>query len=79
VFFIPLERSWSVDVDNGFAWAIWTFAAQVMVERRAESQTFLDGLLKWKQSWVYVLKGKLHTKVMQEVHECPWRHTVVRK
>ncbi len=73
VFFIPLERSWSVDVDNGFAWAIWTFAAQVMVERRAESQTFLDGLLKWKQSWVYVLKGKLHTKVAQEMHECPWR------
>jgi len=38
VFFIPLENSWSVDVQNGLAWAIWTYAAQVMVERRAGSQ-----------------------------------------
>jgi len=38
VFFISLERSWSVDVQNGLAWAIWTFSAQVMVKRRAESQ-----------------------------------------
>jgi hypothetical protein len=38
VFFIPLKRSWSVDVRNGLAWAIWTSAAQVMVERRAGSQ-----------------------------------------
>jgi hypothetical protein len=38
MFFIPLERSWSVDVQNGLAWAIWTFSAQGMVERRAESQ-----------------------------------------
>jgi hypothetical protein len=38
-FFIPLERSWSLDVQNGLAWAIWTSAAQVMVERRARSQT----------------------------------------
>jgi hypothetical protein len=37
VFFIPLERSWSVDVQNGLAWAIWTFAAQVMGKRRARS------------------------------------------
>jgi hypothetical protein len=39
VFFMPLERPWSVDVENGLAWAIWTFAAQVMVEKRARSQT----------------------------------------
>ncbi len=37
-FFIPLKRSWSVDVQNGLAWTIWTSAAQVMVERRAGSQ-----------------------------------------
>jgi hypothetical protein len=37
MFFIPLERSWSVNVQNSLAWVIWTFAAQVMVERRAES------------------------------------------
>jgi hypothetical protein len=34
-----LERSWSVDVKNGLAWAIWTSTTQVMVERRARSQT----------------------------------------
>jgi hypothetical protein len=39
MFFISLERSWRVDVQNGLAWAIWTFSAQVMVERRARSQT----------------------------------------
>jgi hypothetical protein len=39
VFFIPLERFWSVDVQNGLAWAIWTSPAQVMVERKAGSQT----------------------------------------
>jgi hypothetical protein len=38
VFFIPLERSSSVDVENGLAWAIQTSAAQVMVERKAGSQ-----------------------------------------
>jgi hypothetical protein len=39
VIFILLERSWSVDVQNGLAWAIWTSSAKVMVERRAWSQT----------------------------------------
>jgi hypothetical protein len=39
MFFIPLERSWNVNVQNGLAWTIWTFATQVMVERRAGSQT----------------------------------------
>jgi len=38
-FFIPLERSWNVDVQNGLVWAIWTSSAQVMVERRVRSQT----------------------------------------
>jgi hypothetical protein len=38
-FFIPLERSWSVNVQNGLAWAIWKSAAQVMGKRRAGSQT----------------------------------------
>jgi len=39
VFFILLERPWSVDVKNGLAWAIRTSAAQVMVKRKAGSQT----------------------------------------
>jgi len=38
VFFIPLERSWIVNVQNGLAWAIWTSTAQVMGKRRVESQ-----------------------------------------
>jgi hypothetical protein len=38
-FLVSLERSWSVDVQNGLAWAIWTFLAQVMLERKAGSQT----------------------------------------
>jgi hypothetical protein len=33
------KRSWSIDVQNGLAWAIWTYVAQVMVERRVGSQT----------------------------------------
>jgi hypothetical protein len=39
VFFIPLESSKSVHVENGLAWAIRTSVAQVMCERRAGSQT----------------------------------------
>jgi hypothetical protein len=39
VFFIPLERTWSVDVENGLAWIIWTSLAQVMGKRRVENQT----------------------------------------
>jgi len=35
VLFIPLERFWSVDVQNGLAWTIWTYASQVMGERRS--------------------------------------------
>jgi hypothetical protein len=39
VLFISLKRPWSVDVENGLAWAIWTSIAQVIVERRVGSQT----------------------------------------
>lgn len=28
-----------------------------------------DRLLKWKQSWMYVLVGKLCTKVLEQVHD----------
>jgi hypothetical protein len=34
VFFISLERYWSVDVENGLTWAIWTFITQVMAKER---------------------------------------------
>jgi hypothetical protein len=39
VFLVSLERSWNVDIENGLALVIWTFAAQVMGKRRAGSQT----------------------------------------
>jgi hypothetical protein len=39
VFLVSLERSQSVDVQNGLALIIWTSAAQVMGKRRARSQT----------------------------------------
>jgi hypothetical protein len=39
VFFIPLERSWNVNVQNSLTWVIWTSTAQVMVERKVGSQT----------------------------------------
>jgi hypothetical protein len=35
LFFMPLESYWSVDVENGLAWTIWTYAAQVMEKIRA--------------------------------------------
>jgi hypothetical protein len=38
VFFISLESSWSVDVQNGLAWPFWTSTAEVMGKRRAGSQ-----------------------------------------
>jgi hypothetical protein len=36
---VSLERSWSVDNENGLALAIWTSVTQVMGKRRAGSQT----------------------------------------
>jgi hypothetical protein len=38
-FSMSSEIYWSVDVENGLAWAIWTSVAQVMAKRSAESQT----------------------------------------
>jgi hypothetical protein len=37
-FFISMESYWSVDDQDGLAWAIWTSTAQVMGKRRAGSQ-----------------------------------------
>jgi hypothetical protein len=39
VFLVSLERSWSVDIENGLALVIWTSVAQVMGKRRTGSQT----------------------------------------
>jgi hypothetical protein len=34
VFFISLESYQSLDVENGLAWAIWTFSAHVMAKKK---------------------------------------------
>jgi hypothetical protein len=39
VFFISLESYENLNVKNELAWAVWTFAAQVMCKRRARFQT----------------------------------------
>jgi len=39
VFLISLESYRIVDVENGLAWAIWTFAAHIMAKRKAGNQT----------------------------------------
>jgi len=39
VFFISLESYQNVNVENNLAWAIWTYAAQVMPNKRVKSQT----------------------------------------
>jgi hypothetical protein len=36
-------------------------------KKKVKGITLLDGLLRWKQSRIYVPKGKLSTKVVQEV------------
>jgi hypothetical protein len=40
LFFIPLERSWNLGVQNGLAWAIWTFVAQVMVKKKGQKSNW---------------------------------------
>jgi hypothetical protein len=34
-----MKRPWSVDVENGLSWTIWTYVAQVMGKRKVGSQT----------------------------------------
>jgi hypothetical protein len=40
-------------------------------KKKVKMITLLNGLLRWKQSQIYVLEGKLHTKVMLEMHDAP--------
>jgi hypothetical protein len=40
-------------------------------KKKVRGITLLGRLLKWKQSCVYVPKGKLHMKVMQKMHDAP--------
>jgi hypothetical protein len=50
-FFMSLESYWSVDVENGLAWAIWTYVAQVMAKRRGKSQTGLQVCFRPHPNW----------------------------
>ncbi len=42
VFFISLESYQSVNVENGLAWAMWTFEAQVMAKKKG-----------WRSNWQF--------------------------
>jgi hypothetical protein len=68
VFFIPSERSWSVDVQNGLAWAIWTSVAQVMGKRRAGSQP-LPNVWRRSATWRW--------KALEESYNFGWDLTPI--
>jgi ribosomal protein L32E len=46
--------------------------------RKMKGITLKEGLLKWKQFWIYVLIGKLCTKIVQEEHDM-WRIWLLSK
>jgi hypothetical protein len=57
-----LERKiWKAYVEDRLAQSYFNDLCQ---KKKVRGITLLDGLLRWKQSWVYELKGKLRTKVM---------------
>jgi len=39
-FFMSLKSYWNVDVENGLAWAIWTFAVQVMAKKKGRESNW---------------------------------------
>jgi hypothetical protein len=61
VFYIPLKRSWSVDVQNGLVWTIWTYAAQVMGKRRAGVELAV---------WLLTTKSRESTSFRRLQQEC---------
>jgi hypothetical protein len=80
-FFILMESSWNVDVQNGLTLPIWTSAAQVMGKRSAGSQT-ASLTLDHKKSRIDLFptspKGmwhdveKLSTKATTLIHTSSW-------
>jgi hypothetical protein len=40
VLFISMKRSWSVDVQNGLAWAIWTFATPSYGQKKGKESNW---------------------------------------
>jgi hypothetical protein len=78
---MSLERSWSLDIENGLALAIWTFAAQVMGKRRAGSQTGSLTPDHWKSEIdlfptselrVQDVVGKISTRATTLVQTLSW-------
>jgi hypothetical protein len=61
VFFIPLERSWSVDVQNGHIWAIWTSAAQAMGKEGLEIKLTI---------WLPSTKIRVSTQIQCQQVQC---------
>jgi hypothetical protein len=61
VFLVSLERSWSVNIENGLALIIWTSVAQVMGKRRARSQTGI---------WLPTTKSRELTFSRHPIWEC---------
>jgi hypothetical protein len=56
-FYISLKRSWSVDVQNGLVWAIWTLAAQVMGKRKGRESN-----CQFERKWLATRKSRESTR-----------------
>jgi hypothetical protein len=57
-----LERKiWNAYVEDCL---VQSYFNDLSLKKKVKRITFLNGLLKWKQSRVYVLEGKLHTNMM---------------
>jgi hypothetical protein len=61
VFLVSLKNSWNVDVQNGLAWAIWTYAAQVMGKRRPGIKLAV---------WLPTTKSRESTSSWHPLREC---------
>ncbi len=81
MFLVSLERSWSVDNENGLALAIWTSVTQVMGKRRVGSQiasltpdhkkSGID-LFQTSELRVRYVIGKISTRATSLVETSSW-------
>jgi len=72
VFLISLENYWSVDVENGLAWAIWTSVTQVMARRKAEI-VWLSTTKSWELTRPRCVQVECDTPLesfQRELHVC---------
>jgi len=47
------------------------YCKELPERQKVKGYTLKEGLLKWKQSQIYVLVGKLCTKIMEKTHDVP--------